>query len=48
MVASDESEFIVLAEDFAGAATIAVRRLARWKPGIQVVALEYMADYLLE
>jgi hypothetical protein len=48
VVASDESEFIVLADDFAEAASIAIRRLAKWKPGVQVVGLEYVADYLPE
>ncbi len=48
VVASDDSEFIVLADDFAGAAVLAVQRLAKWKPGVQVVALEYAADFLPE
>ncbi|MBN1335106.1 MAG: hypothetical protein JXB39_04040 [Deltaproteobacteria bacterium] len=48
VVASDDSEFVVLADDFASAAAMAVRRLARWKPEAQVVGLEYAADFLPE
>jgi hypothetical protein len=43
-----ESAFVLLAADFAEAAALAVRRLARWQPGAQVVALEWLADVLKE
>ena len=48
VVTDEEREFVVLADDFAEAALLAVRRLARLQPGAQVVALEYLADNLPE
>jgi len=48
LTASDGSEFVVVAGGFEEAASAAVRRLARWRPGVQVVALEVLADHLGE
>jgi hypothetical protein len=47
-VTSDDRQFVVLADDFAQAAEMAVRRLARWRPEVQVVGLEYVGNHLSE
>ncbi|MBN1335193.1 MAG: hypothetical protein JXB39_04475 [Deltaproteobacteria bacterium] len=46
VVASDMSEFLVLAADIAQAAREALRHVARRAPGVRVVTLRYLADCL--
>jgi len=48
VVASGESEFVVPAGDVAGAVSMAVRAAGEGEAGAQVVAVEYLGEFLPE